>query len=122
MSPLRTDAPKLYLNEHLSPRLAIRLREYGFDVISSQEANLLSEPDDEQMRFAAREQRAIVTFNFRDFATLHEWYAHEQIEHWGIIFSTEEPLGILFHRIVRLLNAVPKEELKNAIRWLNEFK
>ncbi len=33
--------PKLYLNEHLSPRLAAQLRRHGFDVLSSQEVQLL---------------------------------------------------------------------------------
>lgn len=27
--------PKLHLNEHLSPRLAVQLRQYGFDVTST---------------------------------------------------------------------------------------
>jgi len=44
MSP--SDA-KLYLNEHLPPRLAAQLRRYDFDVISSQESDMLSENDDE---------------------------------------------------------------------------
>lgn len=26
------DSSRLYLNEHLSPRLAVQLRRYGFDV------------------------------------------------------------------------------------------
>ena len=46
MSPL--SAPKLYLNENLSPRLAIQLRNHGLDVISSHEPGLLAVPDEEQ--------------------------------------------------------------------------
>ena len=64
--------PKLYLNEHLSPRLAAQLRRYGFDAISSQESKMLSQEDDKQLDLAVREQRAIVTFNFSDFFALHE--------------------------------------------------
>lgn len=33
-----------------------------------------------------------------------------------------EHLSVLFHRLLRLLNTVSAEELKNQIRWLNEFK
>jgi hypothetical protein len=29
------NSPRLYLNEHLSPRLAAQLRRYGFDVTFS---------------------------------------------------------------------------------------
>src|SRR5262245_7076521 len=68
------DITKLHLNEHISPRLANQLRKYGFDVTSSQESNLLSEPDDKQLEFAATERRAIVTFNVSDFMALHERY------------------------------------------------
>ena len=32
--------PKLYLNEHLSPRLAAQLWQYGFDVTSTLESGL----------------------------------------------------------------------------------
>ena len=43
---------KLYLNENLSWRIARALRGYGYDVISSHEANMNAEPDDEQFAFA----------------------------------------------------------------------
>lgn len=115
-------APKIHLNEHLSPSLAIQLRKHRFDVTSSQEAKLLSEPDEVQLAYAASQQRAILTFNIRDFSRIHDRYLAEEKEHWGIIFSTREPIGVLFHRLLRLLNSVSAEELKNQIRWLNEFK
>jgi len=57
---------RLYLNEHIPPRLAGQLRRYGFDAVSSQEAKMLSQDDEQQMAWAASEQRAIVTFNFAD--------------------------------------------------------
>lgn len=114
------DPLKLYRNEHLSPRLADQLRKHGFDVLSSREAELLSADDDKQLAFAVSEQRAMVTFNFRDFVVRHEKYIASSKEHWGIVLSAEEPIGVLLHRLLRLLNAVSAEELKNQIRWLNE--
>jgi predicted nuclease of predicted toxin-antitoxin system len=116
------EPPRLHLNEHLSPRLAVELRRYGFDVTSSREAELLSETDAEQFAYTTLQQRAIVTFNVSDFAHLHEEYLAVEKVHWGIIFSTEETTGVLLHRLLRLLNSVSAEELKNSIRWLNEFK
>ena len=114
--------PKLYLNEHLSPRLAVQLRRYGFDVVSSQEANMLSQDDEEQFAWAVGEQRAIVTFNFNDFVALHEKCISDGKEHFGIILSTAETLAVLLHRLLRLLNSISVDDLKNQIRWLNEFK
>jgi hypothetical protein len=114
--------PKLHLNEHLSPRLAAQLRNHGFDITSSHEGELLSEPDDKQLSYAASQQRAIVTFNIRDFSRLHDRYLEEEKEHWGIIFSMRESIGVLLHRLLRLLHSISAEELKNQTRWLNEYK
>lgn len=114
--------PKFYLNEHLSPRLASQLRRYGFDVTSSQETDLLSDDDSAQLAHSASQQRARLTFNSADFVALHEQYMADGKEHWGIVLSTEEPISILMHRLLRLLNSVSAEDLKNQIRWLNEFR
>lgn len=118
----RTEAPKIYLNENLSPRLAAQLRRYGFDVIASHDVDMLSRPDPEQMEFACSQQRAVLTFNIDDFVALHQHYFDNAQEHWGVIISTEEPIGVLVHRLLRLLNSVSAEELRNQLRWLNEFR
>lgn len=114
--------PKLHLNEHLSPRLAQQLRKYGFDVTSTLEVGLVEADDAQQLAFAADSQRAIVTFNHRDFAALHEAYVTGHRTHWGIVLSTEESMDILRRRLLRLLNTLSSEDLKNQIRWLNEFR
>jgi len=114
--------PKLYLNEHLSPRLAEQLRQHGFDVTSTLESEMDEANDDIQLAYAVSQGRAIVTFNHRDFAPLHDQYTAEEKEHWGIILSTEESMSVLRHRLLRLLNSLSVDDLKNQIRWLNEFK
>jgi len=83
---------------------------------------LLAETDNVQLAQAASQQRAILTFNVSDFMDLHNEYLAKGREHWGIIFSTEESIGVILHRLLRLLYSVSAEELKNQIRWLNEFK
>ena len=113
---------KLHLNEHLSPRLAAELRRYGFDVTSTQELGAVSATDEEQSAHAAAEQRAILTFNVSDFVLLHNRYMVEKREHWGIIFSSGISLAGLLHRLLRMLNSVSAEELRNQVRWLNEFR
>jgi predicted nuclease of predicted toxin-antitoxin system len=118
-----TKPPKLHLNENLSPRLAVELRKYGFDVVATQEnKELMSAPDDVQLAHAVSEERAILTFNIGDFSDLHETYQKEEKEHWGIILSNRETIGELLRRILRLLNTTSADELKNQVRWLNEFK
>ena len=117
-----TNPPKLHLNEHLSPRLASQLRRYGFDVTSSQETGLLSDDDSAQLAHSASQQRALLTFNSVDFVALHNQYMANGEEHWGVVLSTEEPISVFMHRLLRLLNSVTADELKNQIRWLNEFR
>ncbi len=114
--------PKLHLNEHLSPRLAQQLRRYGLDVTSTLESELVSKSDREQLEFCCADKRAILTFNVDHFAALHNEFVAANKEHWGIIFSSREPIGVLTRRLLRLLNTLSAEELKNQIRWLNEFK
>lgn len=78
--------------------------------------------DEEQLAYAASQQRALVTFNHKDLVPLHEQYIAEGKDHWGVVLSTEETMGVLLRRSLRLLNTLSAEELKNQIRWLNEFK
>lgn len=39
-----------------------------------------------------------------------------------IVLTTEEPTGILIKRLLKLLNSLSANELKNQVRWLNEFR
>ena len=114
--------PKLHLNEHLSPRLAAQLRKHGFDVTSTLELGMVEDDDEEQLAFAASQQRALVTFNHQHLAPLHKQYIAEGKEHWGIILSTEESMSVLSRRLLRLLNTLSEDDLKNQVRWLNEFR
>jgi len=54
-------AIRFHLDEHLSPKVAEILRRHGIDVTTSQEAQLLSEPDQTQLRWAISERRTLVT-------------------------------------------------------------
>jgi predicted nuclease of predicted toxin-antitoxin system len=116
------DRPKLYLDEHMSQRIATQLRKYGFDAITLHERGMLSEDDREQLTMAVSEQRAIVNCNFGDYVGLDEEYAAVGKQHWGVLLTTEEPTGVLIRRLLKLLNSLSADDLKNQIRWLNEFK
>lgn len=86
---------KLYLNENLTWRIAKALREYGYDVISSHEAEMDQTDDPTQFAFAVEQGRAVVTNNFRDFVALDEEYGQQGKSHHGIIFTTKCPLPVL---------------------------
>ena len=70
---------RLYFDRHIMARLAVDLRGRGYDVVRTEEAGKDTATDEEQLAFATAENRAILTFNIRDFAPLHEaWQAAER--------------------------------------------
>ena len=59
----RAVAPKLLLDEHLSPTIAHRLTALGFDVTSVRDRGLLGLDDWDLMEWCGKEGRAICTRN-----------------------------------------------------------
>jgi predicted nuclease of predicted toxin-antitoxin system len=71
---------RLYVDRHIKTQLASDLRLQGYDVRTTQEVGMDTAGDEEQLAFATAENRAILTFNIRDFAPLHhEWAAASRI-------------------------------------------
>src|SRR5437773_2235928 len=109
-----TDSPgletlfvRLYLDRHVMTRLAVDLRGRGFDVLTTEEAGKDTASDEEQLAFATADNRAMVTFNIRDFAPLHEQWQTASRVHAGIIVSQQfgsRQYGLLLQRMLRLLN------------------
>ena len=59
---------RLYFDEDsMSQSLAMALRSRGIDVLTAHEAGTLEASDEEQLRFATSEGRAVYSFNVRDF-------------------------------------------------------
>jgi predicted nuclease of predicted toxin-antitoxin system len=116
---------RLYLDRHITPRLAVDLRGRGYDVLMTEEAGNDTAADEEQLAFATAEHRAILTFSIRDFAPLHEaWQAAERL-HADIIVSQQlggRDYGLLLQRMLRLLNHFSAEEMIGNFVHLEQFK
>ena len=113
---------KLYLNENLSTQIALRLRDDGYDVVSSHETGMNAKDDYEQMKYAISQERAIVSINHKDFITIYSEYNENNKEHFGIILSTDENHWLIYKRLLNLLTTLETDTLKNNLRWLNDFK
>ena len=122
MTTDKSKSPKLLLDEQIWVYLATLLREEGFDVYHVTEVGLKKTPDPEILEEATEKHRAVVTFNVKDFAPLLEEYFKDGKEHYGIVASDQIPQGELKKRVTNLLNSITAEELKNTIRYLQEFK
>lgn len=113
---------KLYLDEHIWPGLAVELRRRGYDAVTVYEAGNQELSDEEQLACAAANDRAILTFNKQDFIPLAvEWFYQDK-SHAGIIVSQQIGHGELLRRTLRLLTRLAAEEIKDTIRFLEDFK
>src|SRR4051812_49144355 len=109
---------RLYFDRHIMRRLAVELRSRGFDVLTTEEAGKDTASDEEQLAFATAENRAILSFNIRDFAPLHDqWKATNRL-HGGIIVSQQlgsRQYALLLNRMLRLLDQFTAEEMVNNV-------
>ena len=121
---------RLYFDRHIMTRLAVDLRGRGFEVLTTEEAGKDIASDEDQLAFATAESRAILTFNIRDFAPLHEAWQAAGRPHTGIIVSRQ--LGcreygqllqrMLLQRMLRLLNHFTADEMAGNFVHLEQFK
>jgi hypothetical protein len=73
-----------YRDENLSPRIAELLRTHGLDATSAHEVGNTHLDDRTQLRYAAREGRAIVTGDILDFTELAGEFIAASMRHAGI--------------------------------------
>ncbi len=80
---------RLYANENVPFPVVIELRRLGHDVLTSLDAGKAEQsiPDDNVLRFAVQEQRALITINRKHFKLLHD----QNPDHCGLILCTYDP-------------------------------
>lgn len=110
--------PKLYLDENVHKQVASALRIRGYDVMSAHEKENWGLSDSEQLDYAISNERAVFTFDPRDFIQLHELYIEKEQDHFGIIVSDQISLGKTISKLSNLMVERDREELKNALLWL----
>lgn len=109
---------ELFLDEDVHSGLAHALRKRGYDAIHAQELDRKGRSDSDQLLFAVQQERCFFTYNVRDFVILHNQYAKNRQEHWGIIVSKQLPFRETISRLLRLLQHTAKETMKNHLEFL----
>lgn len=112
------------LDEHLSPRIAVTLRERGHDVVAvGEREDLIGCIDRTVLEAATAERRAVVTNNVKDFRPLAAERLARGQGHGGLILlpSTRtrtramvEPLANAIENVVR----AHADGLESSERWI----
>ncbi|MFQ6099948.1 MAG: DUF5615 family PIN-like protein [Anaerolineae bacterium] len=114
----------LYTDD-VTDRLAILVRQRGFNALSAREAGLIEQAEETHLIYAATHGMVLLTFNQRDYVLMAQRWAAEGRRHAGILLSdqfTRRQLGELLRRVLKFLNTVPAEEMINVVRYLSEFR
>lgn len=110
---------RLYFDEDADARLAEALRRRDYDVETTVEAGLLEASDEEQLLYAASQQRALVTHNIKHFPGVHATWVKAGQLHWGIIILIgHSAVSAWLRRMENLLNRFSAEELQNQLLFL----
>jgi hypothetical protein len=115
MSPLFIE---LYLDEDVDVLVASLLRGRGFQAATAHEAGRLGRSDAEQLAFAASQGKALLTHNRVDYERLARQYFEVGREHCGILLAIRRLPHEIVHRLLRILDQVSADEMRNQIRYL----
>lgn len=112
---------RLLLDEHINPEVARQLRKKGYDVVSVEEAQMREASDEQLLNFATSQNRALVTYNIRDFQLLLSKWHRAARHHSGIIFvnektASQKTVGPLVRALKKLLDTAPRPQ-----GWLDDY-
>jgi hypothetical protein len=108
---------RLFTDEMVIPRLAGSLVRLGYDAESCQWAGRANQgiPDEDQLRYATGQGRAILTFNIGDFERLDRRWKALGLVHGGIIVSPQiTRFAELMRRVQLHLDTMPASRQWNA--------
>ncbi len=115
----------LYTDEDVTSELARLLRQHGFEAVSAADWNALELGDEEQLALATERGYALLTFNRDDVIAIAKRWLVEGREHAGIVISRQlgrRALGDLLRLVLRLLDSVPADEMRNTVRYLQSYR
>ena len=105
---------RFYLDEHVSRAVARGLRQRGVDVLTVPEAGLMGAADEEHLRRAAGEGRAVFTQD-DDFLRL----ASKGHPHAGIVYARQQTrVGDIIHGLMLIHDVLDADDMWNHIEFL----
>lgn len=106
---------RYHLDEHIDPAIAAGLRGRGIDVTTASDAGLLSADDEEHLRFAFAEKRAIMTHD-EDFLVFHS----QGLPHYGIVSCHQEArtIGQIVQSLVLIDACLTTDEMHGHVEFI----
>ncbi len=102
------------MDEHVPTAISQGLRHRGVDVLTTQEAGLLSVSDEEHLKFAAETGRVIFTQD-ADFLRLHA----AGFTHQGIAYAPQQtPVSNIVRGLMLIFDLFSQEEMVNHVEFL----
>jgi predicted nuclease of predicted toxin-antitoxin system len=115
-------AIRLLVDEDVRPLLARTLRQRGYDAQHVVDLDRAGSSDPEQLAFAVKQRRAILTHNIRHFVLLDRDYREQGRKHYGILVCDQVPFRELLRRTLRCLDQRSDADVRNQVVWLQDFK
>ena len=116
---------RFVFDQHVNAPAMRRLREDGVDVVHVAQVGLAEADDPDVLAWAAREDRIVVTRNYRDFAPLAEAYTKRGLEFSGVLFyASSVRQSDVGHHVrsleewIRAADGAGGNPVRNGVDWL----
>jgi hypothetical protein len=99
------------------------LRSSEIDVVTAADAGMIRRQDEDHLRLATAQGRALYSFNVGDFHEIHTAWTASGRNHSGIVltqqqrFSTEEQI----RRLLRLIGSLSAKTMRNREEFLGRW-
>lgn len=106
---------RFHLDEHIDPAIALGLRLRGIDVTTTNDAKLLSAPDELHLEFARRERRVVFT-NDPDFLR----FDSSGVEHLGIAYCARSArsIGYIVRHLCLMHDCIEADGMRGKVEYL----
>jgi uncharacterized protein with PIN domain len=105
---------RFHLDENVDPDVAHALRKHGIDVTTTLELSMRGQSDEDQLAFALREDRVLITHD-TDFLDL----ARSNSSHAGIAFAhRKRSLGDVIRAITLIYEVLNSTDMNGKVEYL----
>jgi hypothetical protein len=106
------------LDEDVDVLIATLVRSVGFRAVTVHDGRREGMSDADQLAWATSSDAVFVTHNRGDFARLGAEYHSTGRSHDGIVIAKRRSAHEVAARLVALLNAVPRDDMRNTVRYI----